>query len=49
MKLKIASVADKGNLERERVVLKVASKGDISAYAIMGSPFDQDGDISSTG
>lgn len=49
MKIKIENVLDKGNLERERVILKVVSDENIGNYVIMDSTFDQEGDVSNTG
>lgn len=49
MKIKIENVVDKGNLDRERVLLKVLSNEDLKNYVIMDSTFNSEGDISNTG
>lgn len=43
MRIAILSIADKGNLEKERLVLRVRATADVGDYILIQTGFQQDG------
>jgi hypothetical protein len=49
MNLELLRIEEKGNLEKERVVLRVKKDDSTNNYVIMDATFDEEGDISNIG
>lgn len=49
MNLRIIAVRDKGDLEKERLVLSVSKDDNTLGYVVMDTTFDADGDVSNKG